>query len=295
MNNKKITLRPIIIVFVLNILLSIFKISTGLIFSSLALLSDGINSSSDIIISIVLLVCVKLSKKAPDKDHPYGHAKYEGIANLILSLIFFLTSISIFYDGIINIIEFSNNSDIEPMNYLAIISSGITLVVKIFMATYLLKSSKRLGNNPTLKNESKNHFLDIFATLSGVIGIFLSVIDKRLRYFDFLAAILIAFFIMKLAIDVFRDSVAFLTDKSPNEETILKYKDFILSIKGVLSVDVLRVRTNMEDVYIDVEIGVDANLSLIKAHEIAENVHSQIENTFEEVLHIMVHVNPKLS
>ena len=106
------------------------------------------------------------------------------------------------------------------------------------------------------------------------------------------AFIVICLFIFKVSYDIFRDAIDRMVDRSCDEETEEKMRVCAQGIDGVMNVDLLRTRVFGNKIYVDIEIGVDGGLSLRKAHQISENVHSAVENTFPDVKHIMVHVNP---
>lgn len=283
--NKKI-LKPIYIGLIINLILASTKIIIGLLGNTQALFSDGLNSLSDIFISIVMLIGLKISNKEPDENHPYGHEKFEGISYFILSIVFFLTSFYILYSSVILIITPTN---IEPESYTVIVSLA-SIFPKLFLFFYYLKVSKKI-DSPVLKADAKNHLLDVFSTLLVFIGIFLS--QFGLIIFDYLASFIIGLLMFKLAFDTAKDAISFLTDQAPNIEVIELIKEAILKNKKVIAIDDLKVRMHMTKIYVDVEIGVDKNLSLEEAHKIAEKVHLKVEEDIPEVIHCMVHVNPK--
>ncbi|MBN2299588.1 MAG: cation transporter [Acholeplasmataceae bacterium] len=290
---RKDILKAIIIGLVVNILLTILKLTSGIMGHSAALTSDGLNSFSDVFISIMLLLVLRIATKKPDHNHPYGHEKFEGIAYLLLGIIFLLTSVFIGYDSIQSMIAYLKDPQaaITP-SIVTLIISVIALIIKFFLYRYYLLSSRKTGS-PTLKADSKNHLLDAWATLFSVIGISLS--QFNLIIFDYIAAIIIGLFILRLAVQILVESVQYLVDQAPDDDQIISIHDFIGSLKGVLNVDDLKVRKHMTQIYVDVEIGVDATLTLEMAHEIAEKVHHLVEKEFPKVLHCMVHVNPHRS
>jgi len=288
--NKKGILKAIGIGLGVNVLLTLLKVSFGFFGNSQALLSDGLNSFSDVFISLMLLVVLRIATKKPDHDHPYGHEKFEGIAYFLLGIIFFLTALFIGNLAIASIIDYINNPSaaITP-KLVTLIISLISLGIKIFLVRYYLKVSKKY-ESPTLKADAKNHLLDVWATLFTVIGIALT--QFNLIIFDYIASLIIGLFILKLALQILKESVAYLVDQAPSDEEIISINEIILSVSGVITVDDLKVRKHMTQKYVDVEIGVDAALTLESAHKIAENVHHKVEEKFSDVIHCMVHVNP---
>jgi len=273
-----------------NIGLAALKLTFGIWGNAQALISDGLNSFSDVFISIMLLVILTIATKKPDHDHPYGHEKFEGLAYFILGVIFLITSIYIGIFAIESIIEYVMHPDrFGPPHLITVIVSIIALLIKLVLYKYYMRISKKY-KSPTLKADSKNHLLDAWATLFSVIG--LSLAQFGLIIFDYIAAIIIGLFILRLALQILAESVAYLVDQAPSDIEVAQIHEVILSIEGVVTVDDLKVRNHMTQKYVDVEIGVKSSLTLSAAHKIAENVHHHVENEFPEVIHCMVHVNP---
>ena len=109
---------------------------------------------------------------------------------------------------------------------------------------------------------------------------------------DPIASVIICLFILKVAIDIFRDAIRKLTDSACDDAYTEMVQDYIRGQEGVCGIDLLRTRIFGEKVYVDVEISVDADLSLREAHQIAERVHDGLEHDFSDIMHVMVHVNP---
>ena len=109
---------------------------------------------------------------------------------------------------------------------------------------------------------------------------------------DPLASVVICLFVVKAAVDIFRDAISKMTDKSCDQETVNKMHDCIMNIQGVEGIDLLKTRSFGSKYYVDIEIKADGDKKLWEAHAIAENVHQAIEHQFPLVKHCMVHVNP---
>lgn len=289
-NSRKKILLAIFIGLLVNILLAAIKLGFGLWGNSQSLVSDGINSFSDVFMSLMIFFVLKVSTRKPDKNHPYGHQKFEGLAYFTIGIIFSLTALFIGYQSISSMISYSKNTNVfEKPNVITLYVSIASLLIKIGLSLFYFKLNKTY-KNPTLKAEYKNHVYDIWATLLTVIVLMLSQFDFVI--FDYIGSLVIALFILQLSVQVIKEASSFLVDQAPNENIIKNIKKFIHETKGVLSIDDLKVRKHMTELYVDVEIGVKKDLSLEEAHNIAEYVHHQVENEFEEIIHCMVHVNP---
>ncbi len=288
---KKTINRVINTTLILNIVLTIIKLGGGFFYNSPALKGDGVNSLMDIFVSIILLVTFKVRNKAPDKNHPYGHEKFEGVAYLMLAIFIFLTGGVIVVANIIDIVKIvREGSDYSP-NILTIVVAAIALIIKSFLFFINYRVSKKIAS-PTLKADSLNHLLDILVTSVALIGIVLSRFGGY--YFEYSAAIIIGVVIIGLAIKMVKEGIYYLVDTAPEEEVIGKIKEAILAVDGVSQIDDLKVRSHMNKVYVDVEVSINEDYSFKRAHAISEAVHEAVERD-GGAIHCMVHANPRKS
>lgn len=288
--NKKRLGKLILIAIIFNVVLTLIKLIFGYMGHAQALITDGYNSLSDVLMSFMVFFVLKISDKDPDEDHPYGHQKYEGIAYFALGMIFLLSAILLFVSNIEQMFVFIRTpEEIEAPTIITIYAAIIALVIKLFLAAFYQNLYKK-SKHPTLKVESKNHSIDMISTGFTLIGVALAYF--RWIIFDYIAALIIVFLILRLAINTLKEAITFLVDQAPEQHEIDEVQEFIKSCTGVISVDDLKIRKHMTKYYIDVEIGVNAQLSLKEAHKIAEYVHAQVEKRYPNVIHCMVHVNP---
>lgn len=289
--SRKEVLAAVKVGLIVNIFLAIIKLFFGFWGHAQALISDGLNSSSDILISLMILLVLRFSTKKPDFDHPYGHEKYEGLAYFVLGLIFMATATYLVIDAAGSIIlHFKHPGETVGPHIFTVIVSVIALLIKFGLFRYF-KSIGIKFKSPTIKADAKNHLIDVYATSFSVIG--LSIAQFGYTYFDDIASLFIGFFILRLSIQIIKEAISFLTDQAPSEDEIKAIFDAILSIQGVLNVDDLKVRRHMTQRYVDVEIAVRSTHTLEYAHKVAETVHHHVEEVFPDVIHCMVHVNPQ--
>jgi cation diffusion facilitator family transporter len=282
--------KAIIIGVIFNIILTIIKLTFGYLGQTQALITDGYNSFTDVVMSILIFFMIRVATKKPDEDHPYGHQKFEGVAYFAIGMVFLFSAMLLIYNISDQFIYFLQNDIIASKpNILTLIVSIIALGMKLFLALFY-KNLYMKSKHPTLKAESKNHALDMISTGLAIIGIILARLGFQM--FDYIAALLIALLILKLAIETIKEAITFLVDQSPDQKLTQEIYDFIRSCQGVLSVDELKMRIHVTQLYVDVEIGVNAEMTLKEAHSIAEQVHIGIETKFKKVIHCMVHVNP---
>ncbi len=270
----------------MNVMLSAFKLFSGIFSHSAAMISDALHSLSDVFTTIIVIIGVKLSQKASDRTHPYGHERLECVAAVILSGILFMTGMGIGFYGIQKI--FSPASAFIP-GTLAMIAAIISIISKEMMYWYTRNAAKKLHSS-ALMADAWHHRSDALSSVGSLIGI----IGAHLGFpiLDPLAGIIISVFVVKAAVDIFRDAIGKMTDKSCDDTINRAMIDTILSQNGVLGIDRFCTRLFGDKIYVDVEIRADGTLSLYEAHAIAHTVHDSIEHTFSQVKHCMVHVNP---
>ncbi|NFG23853.1 cation transporter [Clostridium botulinum] len=285
-NNErlKIGYRVSIVTIIGNVILSIIKIGIGIIASSKAMIADGVHSLSDVFSTIGVIIGLKLSSKKADKEHPYGHEKFESLTSVFLGIMLVLVSLGIGFSGIKNLIY--GNYSIPGS--LAIFAAVISIVSKEAMYWYTLKYAEKI-NSTSLKADAWHHRSDSFSSIGALIGI----IGARMGFpmLDPAIALVISIIIIKVSYDILKQSINQLMDTSVGDNAIKKMNAAINSIDGVKNIDNLKTRLHANKVYVDVEISVESDISVEEGHKIAMNVHNIIEEN-KDVKHCMVHVNP---
>lgn len=286
--NEQIAMAVSINSIAVNLLLSLFKLAAGFIAGSGAMISDGIHSASDVFSTFIVIIGVRISGKDSDEDHPYGHDRFECVASIILAILLGLTGVGIGMTGIEKLTG-GNYGDLTVPGVMALVAAVISIVVKEMMYWYTRNAAKKI-NSGALMADAWHHRSDALSSIGSFIGVF----GARMGFpvLDPLASVVICIFIIKAAVDIFRDAVSKMTDKSCDDETVKKMDDCIRQVDGVMDVDLLKTRTFGSKIYVDIEISADGDMRLRDAHAIAENVHDSIEKEFPLVKHCMVHVNP---
>ena len=285
-NNEKIAIKVSIISIILNCLLTLIKFISGVISKSSAMISDSVHSLSDVLSTFVVIIGVKIANKKADSDHPYGHERIECVSAIILSGMLFIIGALIGINGIKNV---TNSSKLVMPGVLALIASIISIISKEAMYQYTIRVSKKI-NSAALKADAWHHRSDALSS----IGSFIGILGSRLGFkiFDPLASVIISLCIIKVSIDIFKDAIDKMVDKSCDKEVIDKVINVIEKNENVKNIDDIKTRQFGNKAYVDVEISVDENLLLKDAHKVAEEVHDSVENEIDFVKHCMVHVNP---
>jgi cation diffusion facilitator family transporter len=284
---KEETRRVALINLICNFALTVMKLFAGILASSSAMLSDSAHSLSDVLNTLIVVVGLRLSGRDPDESHQYGHERFESIAAIILSALMFATGLGVGLSGIGKII--SNAETLAPPGPFALVAASIAIAGKEAMYWYTRAASARTGSS-VLSALALDHRSDVLAS----VGSFAGILGARLGLpvLDPIAALIICVFILKAAIDIFRDAASRMTDRACDPKTVEEIRDLAAADAGVICVDQLKTRLFGNRIYVDVEIGVDASVTLLEAHTVAQRVHDTIETSFPQVKHCMVHVNP---
>ena len=270
-----------------NAALSLFKLLAGVLAHSGAMISDAVHSASDVLSSFIVIIGVKLSVRAPDKEHPYGHERFECVAAIVLAVVLGVTGLLIGYQAV-GSIDAAAGARLVP-GQLALVAAIVSIAVKEAMYWYTRYYGKRL-NSTSLMANAWHHRSDALSSVGALIGI----AGARMGHpvMEPIASLVICVFILKAAYDIFRDAMGKMVDHAADAETERSISDCVLQQAEVLGIDRLQTREFGSRIYVDLEIRLDGALSLYEAHEIAERVHDCIEQNFPRVKHIMVHVNP---
>lgn len=291
MDEKGIALKVSKVTIIQNFLLSLFKFIAGVIGHSQAMISDAIHSASDVISTVIVIIGVKMSAKESDEEHQYGHERYECISAIILAMMLGITGFLIGLSGAKQIYQ-GTYADKAMPGILALVAAVISIVVKECMFRYTKKAAKQIKSD-ALMADAWHHRSDALSSIGSLVGI--AGCMAGIKVMDAAASVVISLFIMKAAFDIAKDTVDKLVDKACDKDTRDRLYAAAIDVEGVEGIDILRTRLFGSKIYVDLEICVDGNLSVIAAHQIAENVHDKIEAEFEEVKHCMVHVNPVIS
>lgn len=269
-----------------NIVLSLFKLTAGIAGHSGAMISDAVHSLSDVIATFVAWIGVKMSMIDADREHPFGHERFECVASIILAGILLLAGIGIGYNQLDHVIH---GEGIQIPGRIALIAAIVSIVVKEAMYHYTKACAVKL-NSSAFHADAWHHRSDAFSSIGSLIGI--AGARMNCPVLDPIAGFIISVFILKVGFDVFRDAASKIVDKSCPEALEEELKKCILEEPGVIDIDVFRTRTFGERIYVEAEIGIDGKKTLSEAHRIAENVHDRVEQHYPTIKHIIIHENP---
>jgi cation diffusion facilitator family transporter len=276
-----------VIALVGNAVLAVLKIVAGVLSGSGALIGDGIDSASDVLISIITLAIVRIIAKPADAEHPWGHGRAETVATAFLSFLIFFAGMQLIYNSVLNLI--SGEQDFTP-SFFAVIITIISIVGKMLLAYSQYALGKRAGS-AMIKANAKNMASDVMISVGVLAGLIISMFTST-AYADTIIAILIGAWIIKTAIGIFLEANLELMDGSIDTKSYHIIVEAVASVEGAQNPHRARMRriSGMWDIEFD--IGVDPGITVTEAHHIASQVEDEIKKRLENVYDIMIHIEP---
>ncbi len=275
--------KPTIFIILLNVFLLVIKAIAALLSNSVALFSDALNSLMDIVASVGVFYSVKVSEKQADKDHPFGHARAQPIAALIIAIFTAMLGIELIRFAIERI--FGKPYEIAAGT--ALIALVITIAVKAGMFFYLKKFSKK---NPALNAVRVDARNDVLISAMAFIGVILAA--SGIILLDALCGAIIGVYIIFSAYSLGKENINYLTGKSASKELIEEIRKKALSVEKVNGLNTVRAHYAGNFHHVEVHIELDNSLTLTEAHNIGKKVELAIEG-IEGISECFVHIDPR--
>lgn len=281
--NLKLAERGAILSIIAYVVLSGIKLATGSLFHSDALTADAFNNISDIISNIAVLIGLRMAQKPADTDHKFGHWKMEDLASLITSFIMFVVGFQVLHSTIQKLFS-KEVVEIDMMGAtIGVLSAFVMFVVYLY--------NKRLAKkvrSKALEATAKDNLSDAMTSIGTSIAVFAAAFQFPI--IDKIAAIIITFFILKTAYDIFMESFFTLSDGF-DEELLHKYETDILTLPKISAVKSQRGRTYGANIYLDIVLEMNPDLSVYESHEVTEQVEQLLIGK-HGVFDVDIHVEP---
>ena len=278
---------------IVNLLLTAIKIIAGVVGKSGAMIADGIHSLSDLASDIVVLIFVPIAGKAKDKDHQYGHGKFETLATLVVSLILMVVAIRLVASSAKSIISALSGNILPKPGYIALAAAIISIVSKEILYQYTALVARRTDSS-VCKANAWHHRSDALSSIGSLLGIGGAVIlGNKWTILDPVAAVIIGLMILFVAIKMAKAPIEELMEKSLDEETEKEITDIILATEGVQNMHNLKTRRNGQSKIIDCHIRVKRTISIVEAHDIATNVEKNLKQKFGNETQTSIHIEPE--
>ncbi len=277
---------------VVNFLLLLFKFFAGIAGHSAAMLADAVHSLSDFVTDIIVIVFVRISSKPEDEGHDYGHGKYETLATAIIGIVLLFVGFGIFWNGASSIYRFLHGGSLQEPGMLALIAALVSIAFKEALYRYTVFKGKKLNSQAVVAN-AWHHRSDALSSIGTAIGIGGAILlGNHWRVLDPIAAVIVSFFIMKVAIKLLVSCVDELLEKSLPADVENEIQKIILSFPGVSSPHHLRTRRIGNYYAIEVHVRMDGKITLEEAHRTATAIENTLKAQFGKGTHVGIHVEP---
>lgn len=268
----------------INVILAFLKIVSGTIFKSTSLLADGINSLSDLITNILVIIGLKVGANPEDKDHPFGHGKIESVFSVIIGTFIILTAFDLIRENMGNLISPENKM---IFGFVPVIVTIVAIIIKIFQLMFM-KYKTRDYRSQLINSLLKDYKSDIVISSAVLLGIMLSKFNP---VFDTFVGIVVAVYIVREGYKLIKENALILLD-SQDEELLENIKKDIFDFEEIENAHDFRMTTSGKDIYIFADIRVNKEMSVHEAHEVTNRISKFIKHKYINVKKVLIHLEP---
>lgn len=281
----KATRQSTLVSVVVNLLLSIGQVVTGLLSGSQGLIADGIHSLSDLVADFVVLFAAHHSRKEADEDHPYGHHRYENAASLALGLLLLVVGLGMLWAAAEKL---AMPETIPKVHIAALWVALIALTAKEGLFRYMLRVGERVRSSMLIANawHARSDAASSLVVAGGIVG---NVLGYPLL--DPVAALVVGLMIAKMGFGFAWDALHDLMDRGVDAETLRGMRAMLLDTPGVQGLHALRTRKMADLIVVDVHLEIDGGITVREGHNIADEAERRLRASFP-ILNVMTHVDP---
>lgn len=274
---------------VVNLVLSLCKIAVGTLFGLISVMADGFNNLTDCGSNIVSLISFKLASRPADKEHPYGHARIEYVASMIVGFIVMLLAFELGMESVKKIVDLVNgNSTQITFEVITVVVLGISILGKLWFYFFNSKLAKTY-NAELLKATASDSLSDVFATTAVLLSVVISPITGFNT--DGIMGIVVAVLIAIAGVGILRDTLNHLLGASPTEELIKSIEERIRCFDGVLGIHDLHVHNyGPNKFYASVHVEVDSAVDVMESHDMIDEIERDFANNTDIML--VIHLDP---
>lgn len=277
---------------VVNIALTVFKIVAGILGRSAAMIADGVHSFSDLLSDIIVLIFTHMASKGRDRDHSFGHGKFETLATLIVSLILVAVGAKLMADGVQKIVGVLKGDIIPVPGYIALWAALASIIAKEILYWVTVRAGRKM-NSPVVIANAWHHRSDAFSSLGALAGIGGAVLlGEKWTILDPIASCCISIAVIAVAVKVALPSLSELLETSLPEAVEEDIKKTAAAVPGVEDIHNLQTRRNGISFIIDAHVVVDPTISVVQAHDIATAVEDSLRAKYGPETQISIHIEP---
>ncbi|MGF1759219.1 cation diffusion facilitator family transporter [Photobacterium sagamiensis] len=272
-----------------NVALALLKITVGKLTGSQALIADGVHSFSDLVTDTAILIGSRYWTAPADKEHPYGHGRFETLTNIFIGVLLAIVGIGIGWNSIDSIGHESNTTP----GMLAFWAAVASILVKEVLYRWTVIQSKKI-NSRALYANAWHHRSDALSSLPVAIAVIANYFVPDLHYLDQIAALLVTAMILKAAFEILWPAIVEITEAEADSEIEAKIQRYAKQERDIREVHAIRSRRTGSMILLDFHLLVDPEMSVEKAHTITENFKSHILKQIDEVVDVIIHIEPDI-
>jgi cation diffusion facilitator family transporter len=272
------------ITLIINIVLSGYKLLTGITGNSAAMVADGVHSLSDVFTTVIVIVSLKIAQKPADKEHPYGHGRAESIAAKILGLALMIVSVSVAKTGIHSL---TKGSVAPSLN--ALIAAVVSIVIKEAMYQITVYAGRK-QQSQALIADAWHHRSDAFSSIGTMIGIFAA--RKGFYFMDGIGALIVSILIFQMGLVIWKKTVEEIMDTQKQEDVRERITKICNANNVLVNEELLRLRHYGNTIFAEMTIRVPANATVSEAHDLTEQIRQKLLDDIESLYDIIIHVDP---
>lgn len=275
-----------------NVVLVVLKFIAGVVGRSSAMVADAVHSLSDFATDVVVLLFVRISRRPQDAAYDYGYGKYETIATLIIGMALLVVGAGIAYSGGSKIYEALHGTELEAPSALAFWMAIISIAAKEVCYRFTVAAGRKVGSQAVIAN-AWHHRSDAFSSIGTAIGIGGAIIlGPRWRILDPAAAVIVSLFIIKVAVQLLRESFGELAEKSLPPEVEQEIIQITESVDGVSCIHNLRTRRIGNYLAIEMHMRLDGSMTLAEAHDRSSLVERRLKERYGAETYVSIHIEP---
>ena len=276
--------KNILFILVANLAVTVMKIVVGSLTNSSSVLADGFHSLSDSASNIVGIVGISIAARPKDKTHPYGHTKFEMLSSLFIGMMMVFIALKIVAEAILQI----KNPESLNMTTISFVILIITLIINIIVTKYEYSVGKKV-NSYILVSDSLHTKSDVYVSL----GVLITLICIKLGFpviIDKLVSFVVGIFILHGAYEIFKSTISILVDSAVIDENIIR--EIVVEFSEIKYIKNIRSRGCENDIYIDMDIMVEPDMTVEKSHELTHNIENTMREKLNKNIQVATHIEP---
>jgi len=270
-----------------NLLLFFIKAGIGWLGHSYSVVADGFHSLSDSLTDLAILIGIRFWDAPPDDEHPYGHKRIETLITLMIGVSIVGVALGFFYGTLKN----GFNPDLPGLSFYVIIGPVLSIILKEWLYRRTIRIGRETGSSSVIAN-AWHHRSDALSSIPPVIAVGLVRLDPTLWFLDQVAAVVIAVFMLRVAFHIIKPAFMEICERGVSREERERIRRMMERDPEVREVHQIRTRQIGREIFVDLHMLVDRDMTVEKAHDIAERMHKRVIASFPRIVDVVIHIEP---